>query len=130
MRRVLIADDSSTARMFVRRCMEIAGLREAEFVEVGDGKEALDALEKGRFDLLLTDLTMPNMDGSELLKTVRGRAEWKTMPIMVITSAKNPAREALLIAWGANAVFAKPVSPSMMAKALQLIEANEKGQNS
>jgi len=67
MKRVVIADDSQTARMFIRRCLEIVGLAETEFVEADNGREALARIKEAPTDLLVTDLNMPLMDGEMLL---------------------------------------------------------------
>lgn len=64
--RIAIVDDSGTARMFIRRCLEIAGFHEAEIIEAENGRDALEAIRLHPVDLLLTDLTMPVMDGLTL----------------------------------------------------------------
>lgn len=119
MKRIIIADDSATARMFIRRCLEIIGLGDAEIVEVEDGKEALAAAKEITPDLLLTDLNMPEMDGETLLKRVKSSPKLCEVPVIVITSAGNPAREAQLLKLGARQVINKPVSPPVMLKALK-----------
>lgn len=118
MKRIIIADDSATARMFIKRCLQIVGLGDAEFVEVEDGKQALEAAKEQPADLLLTDLNMPVMDGQTLVKWVKASPKLCDMPIIVITSAGNPAKEAQLLELGAYRVLNKPVSPPMMMDAL------------
>jgi len=119
MKRIIIADDSATARMFIRRCLEIIGLSDAEYVEVENGKEALAAAKEKMPDILLTDLNMPVMDGETLLKWVKASPKLCELPVIVITSAGNPAKEAQLLKLGARQVINKPVSPPVMLKALQ-----------
>lgn len=119
MKRIIIADDSATARMFIKRCLQIVGLGDAEFVEAEDGKQALEAAKEQPADLLLTDLNMPVMDGQTLVKWVKASPKLCDMPIIVITSAGNPAKEAQLLELGAYRVLNKPVSPPMMMDALQ-----------
>ena len=119
MKRIIIADDSATARMFIIRCLQIVGLGDAEFIEAEDGKQALEAAKKQPADLLLTDLNMPVMDGQTLVKWVKASPKLCDMPIIVITSAGNPAKEAQLLELGAYRVLNKPVSPPMMMDALQ-----------
>ena len=118
MKRIIIADDSATARMFIKRCLQIVGLGDAEFVEAEDGKQALEAAKAQLADLLLTDLNMPVMDGQTLIKWVKASPKLCDMPIIVITSAGNPAKEAQLLELGAYRVLNKPVSPPMMMDAL------------
>jgi two-component system chemotaxis response regulator CheY len=118
MKRIIIADDSATARMFIKRCLQIIGLGDAEFVEVEDGKQALEAAKEQPADLLLTDLNMPVMDGQTLVKWIKASPKLCHMPVVVITSAGNPAKEAQLLELGAHRVINKPVSPPVMMDAL------------
>jgi two-component system chemotaxis response regulator CheY len=119
MNRIVIADDSATARMFIRRCLEIIGLGEATLVEAENGREALSLLKEEDTDLLLTDLNMPVMDGATLLKWVKSSPRLHDIPVLVITSAGNPAKEQELTALGAYGVLNKPVSPAVLMNALQ-----------
>ena len=121
MKKVLIVDDSSSARMFIRRCVEIAGLRSAEFAEAGNGQEALDILRSSGADLVLTDLTMPTMDGETLLKRMKASPALNEIPIVVISSASNPSKEKALLAHGAAAVAKKPPTPASLALIIQSI---------
>lgn len=117
-KRIVIADDSATARMFIKRCLQIIGLGDAEMVEAEHGKEALTAAKAEPTDLLLTDLNMPVMDGETLLKWVKASPKLMDMPVVVITSAGNPAKEQELLKIGALKVINKPVSPPTLMEAL------------
>lgn len=119
MKRIVIADDSATARMVIRRCLEIIGLGDAGMVEVPNGREALARLKEEPTDLLVTDLNMPIMDGETLLKWVKGSPKLTHVPVVVITSAGNPAKEAILTELGAFAVLDKPISPATLLKKLE-----------
>lgn len=124
--RIMVVDDSICARMFIEKCLKIIGLNDAELIEAGNGKEALDKIKEHSFDLLITDLSMPVMDGEALLKWVKGTPELQEIPILVISSAGNPAREKKLLELGAFAVLGKPVSPVTMLKVLEpLLEQSE-----
>ena len=115
MKRIVIVGDSRTSRMFIRRCFDIACMGETEFHEAADGAEAFTLLKRvNDVDLLVTDLNMPNMDGEELLKAVKQEQRFSELPVVVITSAGNPAKEAELLAQGALAVLNKPVSPATL----------------
>lgn len=120
-RRVIIADDSALARMFLRRCLEISGLSEAEFVEVGDGLEALEVLKKDRIDLVVTDLTMPNMTGLELVRSIDSNPDIDALPILVVTSSGNEEQRKELLDLGASAILSKPISPPVVSEALAKI---------
>ncbi len=118
MKRIIIADDSATARMFIKRCLQIIGLGDAEIIEAEHGKEALEAAKANHVDLLLTDLNMPVMDGETLVKWVKASPKLCELPVIVITSAGNSAKEAQLLDLGAYKVLNKPVSPPIMMDAL------------
>jgi two-component system chemotaxis response regulator CheY len=111
MLKILIVDDSSTARMFIRRCLEIAGCQGADFREAGNGKEALDLLRQAPVDFILADLNMPVLDGRNLLKRLKSSPRTCDIPLIVVSSASNPASDVELIAEGAYAVLSKPITP-------------------
>jgi len=115
---ILVADDSSTARMIIKRCIEIAGFMNASFIEATDGKEALQLAKENKVDLLITDLNMPNMDGQTLMKHVKASPRLHDLPVVVISSASNKKIETELIENGAFAVVNKPITPASVAKAL------------
>lgn len=122
MKRIVVVDDSLTARMFVKRCLQIAGCQDAEFCEAANGKEALALLKEKASDLLVTDLNMPTMDGETLLKWVKGNPRLTDVPVMVVTSAGNPAKEEQLVGLGAFCVLNKPVNPVLLRKKLQELQ--------
>ena len=121
LKRILIADDSRTARQFIIRCLQIAGLREGvEFLEAANGQEALAMLKDSNIDLIITDLTMPTMDGRELLRRVRAHPRFSFLPVAVVSSATNDAVAIELKEMGAFMIIAKPITPPA---AMQLITA-------
>ena len=127
MKKILVADDSSTARMFVIRCLQIVGCRDAEFLPAANGREAYDTLKKQEIDLIVTDLNMPEMDGATLLKKVKASPRFHDIPVIVITSGYNPAKSEELQKMGAMAVMEKPVSPpALMAVLGTFIQPEEK----
>ena len=119
MQQIVIADDSRTARLFIKKCLEIIGLEDVAISEAANGAEALALIKKGGFDLLLTDLNMPEMDGQELLRRIKGSPKTTDIPVLVITSAGNPAKEKELLSLGALAVLTKPVTPADLLDKLE-----------
>lgn len=119
MQHVLIADDSRTARLFIRKCLEIIGLEDVSLSEAANGAEALEMIKKGGVDLLVTDLNMPEMDGQELLRRVKASPKTTDLPVVVITSVGNPAKEKELLSLGALAVLTKPVTPADLLEKLE-----------
>ncbi|MFC1591732.1 response regulator [Thermodesulfobacteriota bacterium] len=124
---ILIVDDSRTARMFIKRCLEIAVSQDAEFLEAANGKEALGILKAQPADLVVSDLNMPVMDGDMLVKFMKASPKLNEIPIMIITSAGNPAKETELLALGAFAVLSKPVSPATITETLGSLIQKEEG---
>lgn len=118
MKRIVIADDSETARMFIRRCLEIIGLRDAQFIEAANGREALQQVKEADTDLLVSDLNMPVMDGATLLKWVKSSPRLTELPVLIVTSAGNPAKEKELLQLGAFAVLNKPIAPAPLLQVL------------
>ncbi|MCB1184081.1 response regulator [bacterium] len=123
--RIMIADDSGTARMFIRQCVEISAEEDVEFLEAANGREALTALKDGGVDLLITDLNMPVLDGRELIRRIAASPRLNGMPIMVITSSGNQARRDELLELGACVVLRKPVNPMTIAEGLETALARE-----
>lgn len=126
MMRIIIADDSAMARMFVKRCLEISGFLDAEFIEKENGKEVLESLREQPADLVVTDLNMPGMDGTELLKAIKASPRLFDTPVLVVSSTTNPKKTEELESLGAFAVLGKPISPATLAPAVApLLEKEE-----
>ncbi len=119
--KILIADDSSTARMVIRRCFEMIGLQESTFFVAGNGREALEILRRESIDLLVTDINMPIMDGARLLLAVKASPKLNSIPVFIVTSLGNPALEAELLRIGAEKVIYKPVTPGKFQSAMEEI---------
>jgi len=81
-RSVLVVDDSPTLRALHRSVLENAGYR---VVEAEDGGEALQALQKEPADIVITDIQMPGMDGLTLIRRLREAAQWRRLPIVVVS---------------------------------------------
>jgi len=86
-RRILVADDSLTSRTLERNILLEAGF-DVEVQE--DGRNALKALEASEFDLLVSDVQMPNMDGLQLTRAVRAHPKLGRLPIILVTSLDRP----------------------------------------
>lgn len=77
---ILIAEDDSAVREFVSRALRQDG---HDITAVGDGQEALNALKKGRFDMLLTDIVMPRLDGIAL--ALKASKDYPDLPVLLMT---------------------------------------------
>ena len=109
-KKIVIADDSKTARFLIRQYLELAGFYQAEFIEVESGREALDHLKENSVDLVITDYKMPEMDGLDLLRRIKASPKLHDLPVLVITSFANQAKIDELLENGAFAVLQKPLS--------------------
>jgi len=118
MKKIVIVDDSSTARMFIRRCLEIAGCKDTQFLEAANGEEALAILKKEPVDFVVADINMPVLDGTGLLKRIKSSPKLHMLPVVIVSSASNPAQEQELLKLGAHAVLNKPVSPAQFIAAI------------
>ena len=106
---ILVADDSAVVRTIVRRTLEKAG---HSVQEAADGAEALNLIEKGAFDVLVTDLRMPGLDGFEVLSAVRER--FLNTEVIILTGAHSNDMSAAVRALrlGAHDYLTKPPSSS------------------
>ena len=128
MMKIIIVDDSTTARMIVRRCLEIAGFSDAEFIEAENGKEALALLKEHKVDFVISDLNMPVMDGEMLLKWMKASPKLNEIPLVILSSAINDAKDRILLDMGAFAVMSKPISPAKISESMsELIPNKESG---
>ena len=125
MKRIIIADDSGMARVFIKRCLEMVMTEEAEYIEAVDGKDALEKMKAERPDLLVTDLNMPRLTGAELLKCIISSPKLHGTPSIVITSLKNPAQIEELEHCGVTAILGKPVNPQALSEAIKKIFGNK-----
>jgi two-component system chemotaxis response regulator CheY len=105
---ILIADDSPTIRKFVSVSLSMQGF---DVVSASDGMEAAEKLPMHRFDLIITDLNMPNMDGFELIKTIRTNELYKNVPIIILSSLAGNSEIEKGLSTGANSYIVKPFDP-------------------
>jgi two-component system chemotaxis response regulator CheY len=108
MKRILVVDDSATMRMLISFSLRKI-VRGVDVTEAGNGLEALSKLEGEDFDLMLTDLMMPEMDGLQLIGRIRSLR--KTLPIVVITTKGEERERDAGLSQGADSYITKPVDP-------------------
>jgi two-component system chemotaxis response regulator CheY len=119
---ILIVDDSSTSRMIIQRCFQIAGYDTAKYCFAENGLEAIAVLQgKDPIDLVVTDLNMPKMDGENFIKKLKSVSKMEKLPVFVITSTADDTTEKELKDMGVLGIIKKPVSP---AKILEVIGGN------
>jgi len=102
-RRILVVDDQESMRVLLQDMLSVMGYE----VSVAEGgEEALATMAGGRFDLVLTDLNMPGMDGSALLKAVK--ADYPGVPVIIITGYGTFHTEKRVMREGADGYISKP----------------------
>ncbi len=113
---ILVADDEPDLRELIQLTLEAAGHR---VVTAADGRKASDALQREKFDLVITDVLMPERDGIELIREVR--AKYPGLRIIVMTAGGQIARgDYLLVAkhLGAHVALAKPFKGQQIVDAV------------
>ena len=105
-RRVLLVDDSISVRRFVGQMLNKAGF---DVTTAHDGAEALARLGESRFDVMVTDLEMPRLNGYELLEDVRRRPGTRTLPVVVLTTRSGEKHQSLARRLGVTDYVTKPV---------------------
>jgi two-component system chemotaxis response regulator CheY len=105
--KVLVVDDSPTMRQLIIFALRRIG--DFQLVEAGDGLDGLKKLGADKFDLIMTDLNMPIMDGLKLIAMVRNDPNYRTVPIVIITTEGAVDDRDRALALGADACITKPI---------------------
>ena len=111
MARILAVDDSAAMRQMVGIALTGAG---HQVQQAADGVEALQIAERERFDLVITDVNMPNMDGITLVRELRARAHYRYIPLLVLTTEATVERKQQGKAAGATGWLVKPFNPDRL----------------
>ena len=111
MARILAVDDSAAMRQMVGITLAGAGHQVEQAI---DGCQALEIAEKTKFDLVITDVNMPNMDGITLVRELRNRASYKYVPLLVLTTEATTERKQHGKAAGATGWLVKPFNPERL----------------
>ncbi len=117
--RFLVVDDFSTMRRIVRGLLSEMGCEEIE--EAEDGAVALRLLRASRFDFVICDINMPNMNGFELLKEVRLDDALKSIPILMVTAEARKEDIVLAAKGGAAGYIIKPFTKTILEEKVQKI---------
>jgi len=115
----LIVDDFSTMRRIVRNLLKEAGHANAD--EAEDGIAALQKLRNGSFDFVVTDINMPNMNGFELLKSIKADDALKHLPVLMVTAEARKEDIVLAAQSGAAGYIVKPFTKATLEEKVQKI---------
>ncbi|CAK0757682.1 Response regulator [Gammaproteobacteria bacterium] len=113
---VLLVDDSGTARNYVKKVLVNLGIRHVSTAQ--NGLKAAEMLNNTVFDLIVTDLNMPEMDGLQLVEYVRRRLHNLEVPIIMVTSEQDETRLANVEHSGVSAICDKPFDPQSVREML------------
>lgn len=119
--KILIVEDSSSMRSFVRSALETGEeqLGALEIVEASGGFEALRLLPRGPYDLVITDINMPDINGLELIQFIRGNEAHRTTPILLISTQSSERDRERGLSLGADAFVKKPFAPEELREAVR-----------
>ena len=117
-KKVLIVDDEEIIRKFLRINLLKLGY---EVKEAMDGAQALEQLGKDTYDLLISDVLMPNKNGWEVLKAVRSNPKTKDMPVIMLTAKNEDADMFQGYELGANYYMTKPFTKDQLLFGLKMM---------
>ena len=120
MEKVLIVEDSPTMRALLVAALEGLG-RALKVTEVGSGFEALRRLPRERFDLIVTDVNMPDINGLELVSFVRRNPAYARVPLLIVSTEGSERDREKGLALGADAYLVKPFEPDDLQRIVEAL---------
>jgi two-component system chemotaxis response regulator CheY len=117
--RFLVVDDSSTMRRIIVNTLNKLGYREV--LEAANGREGIERVASSNVDLVITDWNMPEMNGIDFIRALRGHDKMKDKPILMVTTnaAKDDIVEALRA--GVNNYIVKPFTPETFREKIDAV---------
>ena len=115
---ILAVDDSASIRQLVAFTLKDAGY---DVTQANDGQQALGAAKSGQFDLVLTDVNMPNMDGISLTRELRSLPAYKFTPILLLTTESSVEKKQEGKSAGATGWLVKPFQPEKLLATVQRV---------
>ena len=116
---ILVVDDSPTMRQLI--VFALKRLRDVSITEANDGVDGLKKISSAKFDLVLTDINMPVMDGLKLVSLIRGDATHKEVPIIVITTEGGQEDKDRAMALGATSYITKPIQANSVLTVVKVL---------
>ena len=117
--RILIVDDMATMRKIIKSLLNQLGYTNID--EAENGKEALAKLKQSKYDLVLLDWNMPEMDGITLLQEIRKDPQLKDIPVIMVTAEAKKENVLLAIQSGANNYIVKPFTAETLKDKLEKV---------
>jgi two-component system, chemotaxis family, chemotaxis protein CheY len=119
MHTILVVDDSPTIRRMVRTAL--GSLGDVTFAEAGSGLQAIETLAVQPVQAIVLDLNMPDMHGLDVLKFLRSHQQYRSMPVMILTTRGDETTRDAALEAGATAYMTKPFSPSALASSVKTL---------
>ena len=118
MNKILAVDDSVSIRQMVSHTLRDAGY---EVETANDGRDALNKVASSKFDVVISDVNMPNMGGFELVKALRDKPQYKFVPILMLTTETSTEKKQQGKSAGATGWLVKPFNPETLLKTLKRV---------
>ncbi|WCP69380.1 response regulator [Vibrio tubiashii] len=118
MTKILAVDDSVSIRQMVSHTLRDAGY---DVETANDGKDALSKVTTSKFDVVISDVNMPNMGGFELVKALREKPQYKFIPILMLTTETSTDKKQQGKSAGATGWLVKPFNPDTLLKTLKRV---------
>ncbi|MDH3211697.1 MAG: response regulator [Myxococcales bacterium] len=127
MRRILIVEDSPTMRALLTSALEELGTP-VKITEAESGFEALRLLPRESFDLIVTDINMPDINGLELVSFVKSNAAYRSIPLVIVSTERSERDRDKGLGLGADAYLVKPFEPETLRQVAEdLLAASREG---
>ncbi|MBZ5713071.1 response regulator [Nannocystis pusilla] len=121
----LVVEDSPPMRKMI--VFALSRIRELSVVEADDGVDALRRLSGTKFDIIITDINMPILDGLKLVKRLRADETYQDVPIIIITTEGAAEDRQRALALGANAYITKPIqAPAVIKLVREILSLEER----
>lgn len=108
---ILVVDDSETVRAVLAKAIEMSGVEVKTLLTAGNGREALEILDRDWVDLVFADINMPVMGGVELVRRMMEDEAMKAIPVVIVSTEGSATRIKGLLDSGVKAFLRKPFTP-------------------
>lgn len=119
--KILAVDDSPTMRRIIINTLKRAGFEDV--IEASDGRDALAKMKVEKFNFIITDWNMPEMDGLTFVTTLRGMDEYKSLPILMVTTRSVKDDIMIALKAGVNNYIVKPFTPETLKDKIEQVLA-------
>ena len=116
---IMLVDDSATMRKIIMRTIRAAGLSLGDIQEAGDGGEALEKIGQTPVDIVLCDVNMPGMGGTEFVEKLRSDSSYDDTKVVMVSTESADDFISSVLALGANGYIKKPFTPESIQQTLE-----------